>query len=300
MYKSSLFDKTFFCYKIMLGLTSILNKNIYNMINSQLLEYIKQQTHQGVNREQIIQSLLANGWQQSDINEAFVLFDVPLPGQMPVATNKIWFKIGLTVLLILAVGICLYFVTQKYSSVSDTTVMSNKSNLEVSTTTGNVQEGVKNAIDSKPVSNPVISSLYNCESITGDNEQYTCYYQQAINTGDAVVCSRLKGEFRSMCYIGIAIRKKSLSQCALVDGVGEQTYCRFAVAQVTGDTSVCINTQDNYLQDLCNYYIKHQDQPIIEDIGIIGTAINEKDSSVCNQIKYQVTRDWCYSAAKGQ
>jgi len=32
------------------------------MVNQQLLDYIKQQTQQGINNEQIKQSLLANGW----------------------------------------------------------------------------------------------------------------------------------------------------------------------------------------------------------------------------------------------
>jgi len=267
------------------------------MINSQLLEYIKQQIQQGIKKEQIIQSLLTNGWQQSDINEAFVLFDVPLPGQASVAvpvSNKLWLKIGSTVLLVLAVGIFLYFVTQKYSSVSDTTVMSNKSNLEVSTTTGNVQQGVNNAIDSKPVSNPVISSLYNCESITGDSEQYTCYYQQAINTGKANACANLKGEYRSMCYIGVAINKKSLYQCGSVSEDIYQFFCRFAVAQVTGDSSVCINTQGKDFQAACYYYLQNQDQPILDDLGKIGQAGSKKDSSICNQIKFKYFRDVCY------
>lgn len=41
------------------------------MINQQLLDYIKQQLQQGIDREKINTSLLANGWQTSDIKEAF-------------------------------------------------------------------------------------------------------------------------------------------------------------------------------------------------------------------------------------
>ncbi len=41
------------------------------MANQQLLDYIKQQTQQGITSEQIKQSLLANGWQASDIEAAF-------------------------------------------------------------------------------------------------------------------------------------------------------------------------------------------------------------------------------------
>jgi len=41
------------------------------MINQQLLDYIKQQSSQGVSKEQIKSSLLASGWQTSDIEEVF-------------------------------------------------------------------------------------------------------------------------------------------------------------------------------------------------------------------------------------
>ena len=41
------------------------------MINQQMLDYIKQQIQQGVSQEQIKNSLMANGWQQQDIEEGF-------------------------------------------------------------------------------------------------------------------------------------------------------------------------------------------------------------------------------------
>ncbi len=46
------------------------------MVNQELLDYIKQQLQQGVSQEQIRQSLIANGWQVQDINEAFALLQV--------------------------------------------------------------------------------------------------------------------------------------------------------------------------------------------------------------------------------
>ena len=47
------------------------------MVNQQLLDYIKQQVQQGLNREQIKKSLLEIGWQEADINEAFTFIDSP-------------------------------------------------------------------------------------------------------------------------------------------------------------------------------------------------------------------------------
>ena len=42
------------------------------MLNQELLDCVKRQIEQGVSTEQIRSSLLANGWQEGDINEAFV------------------------------------------------------------------------------------------------------------------------------------------------------------------------------------------------------------------------------------
>jgi len=41
------------------------------MANQQLLDYIKQQLQQGVSQEIISNNLISQGWQQSDVNEAF-------------------------------------------------------------------------------------------------------------------------------------------------------------------------------------------------------------------------------------
>jgi hypothetical protein len=41
------------------------------MANQQLLDYIKQQLQQGISREIITNNLISQGWQQSDITEAF-------------------------------------------------------------------------------------------------------------------------------------------------------------------------------------------------------------------------------------
>jgi len=48
------------------------------MINQQLLDYIKQQLQQGASREIITNNLISQGWQQSDVNEAFVSINSPI------------------------------------------------------------------------------------------------------------------------------------------------------------------------------------------------------------------------------
>jgi len=47
------------------------------MVNQQMLDYIKQQMQQGLSREQIKSSLMANGWQAQDIEECFNKINTP-------------------------------------------------------------------------------------------------------------------------------------------------------------------------------------------------------------------------------
>lgn len=58
------------------------------MVNQQLLDYIKQQLQQGVSQEQIKSSLMANGWQAQDIEEAFAFIQNPA-SQVPTPTQTI-------------------------------------------------------------------------------------------------------------------------------------------------------------------------------------------------------------------
>jgi len=47
------------------------------VVNQQLLDYIKQQLQQGISKEQIKSSLMTNGWQAQDIDEAFSFISNP-------------------------------------------------------------------------------------------------------------------------------------------------------------------------------------------------------------------------------
>jgi uncharacterized RDD family membrane protein YckC len=55
------------------------------MINQQILDYVKQQMQQGVSQEQIKNSLVANGWQASDVQEAFSVLSGGI-GTIPTST----------------------------------------------------------------------------------------------------------------------------------------------------------------------------------------------------------------------
>jgi len=71
------------------------------MANQQLLDYIKQQTQQGITSEQIKQSLLANGWQASDVEMAFSDFQAPAQPKKKKWKKIILITIGVVVILII-------------------------------------------------------------------------------------------------------------------------------------------------------------------------------------------------------
>lgn len=63
------------------------------MVNQQLLDYIKQQLQQGISKEQIKSSLIAEGWQGQDIEEAFSFIEnsVSQSPSVPPSTQTISF-----------------------------------------------------------------------------------------------------------------------------------------------------------------------------------------------------------------
>lgn len=54
------------------------------MVNQQLLDYIKQQSQQGISQEQIKSSLMSSGWQEKDIEEGFAFIQNPVSQSQPV------------------------------------------------------------------------------------------------------------------------------------------------------------------------------------------------------------------------
>ncbi len=72
------------------------------MVNQQLLEYIKQQSQQGVSNDEIKKSLLANGWSSTDVEEAS---GIPsLPQQISTQPKKgRWKKIVLIMIAVIVI-----------------------------------------------------------------------------------------------------------------------------------------------------------------------------------------------------
>ena len=78
------------------------------MTNQQLLDFIKQQKQQGVSNEEIKKSLLSNGWQSTDVEEAF---GIPSISQQVSAQPKKrrWKKIILIIIAVIIILIAALF-----------------------------------------------------------------------------------------------------------------------------------------------------------------------------------------------
>ena len=87
------------------------------MTNQQMIDYIKQQLQQGVNNEVIKTSLIANGWQSADVEEAFKLITTQSQlsqsdsAQQPKSFNKIILLVIIVIgVLVIIRGAIGYFV----------------------------------------------------------------------------------------------------------------------------------------------------------------------------------------------
>jgi hypothetical protein len=97
------------------------------MANQQLLDYIKQQTQQGINNEQIKHSLLTNGWQASDVEAAFNELQTPAQPK-----KKKWKKIVLiTIGVIVLLAISLLFLPRFLNLFSKDIAPINDSDLQL-------------------------------------------------------------------------------------------------------------------------------------------------------------------------
>ncbi|MEX0896032.1 MAG: hypothetical protein WDZ94_03770 [Patescibacteria group bacterium] len=115
------------------------------MVNQQVLEYIKEQSQQGLSREQIKSSLVANGWQDQDAEEALSSLttqDVPeLSSAGPaVASSNTWKIIAAILVGVALVGGGAYLASQTLFKSEETPALSNEVELsgenEIETATG--------------------------------------------------------------------------------------------------------------------------------------------------------------------
>ena len=177
------------------------------MINQQLLDYVKQQLQNGVSKEQIKSNLLSNGWQESDINEAFALVDslmsstvsqisnspqLPAEFQQPVEpkTKRSLFAVLLALgILLVAGGVFGYFYYFRETPEKVIEKMKNRlSEIEIKTI--EYQAEVKIAIEPE-LKNPFFFTLTGKSDVSDQNNPKLSF---TFETNDQL--GVIKGEVR--------------------------------------------------------------------------------------------------------
>lgn len=135
------------------------------MVNQQMLDYIKQQMQQGASQEQIKNSLMANGWQQQDVEEGFnniVAQSTPSSfSAIPVAASSGTWKIIAGIVIGVAIlGGSAYLASQTVFKSKETpkisNEVSNQPSVETSTNTTTPQPSQQPATQTKPQSPEIV------------------------------------------------------------------------------------------------------------------------------------------------
>lgn len=111
------------------------------MVNQEVIDYIKQQLEQGIDKEVVKQTLITNNWQETDVDEAFKIISNPPQEQTtPVLANKkpssMWKIVVVSLIVITVVGGSIYFISQSLLKTAEAPKVVNEvSNIPVVTTT---------------------------------------------------------------------------------------------------------------------------------------------------------------------
>jgi len=138
------------------------------MINPQLLDYIKQQLQQGINKEQIRSSLMISGWQAQDVEEAFASIGTATQTQqnvIPITKSpmKMWKIIGGSLLGLIVIGGGIYFFTRKPAAPeTKTAVQNNQSQQQPASATPSLPQPQETPIATTTVATSDCGKDFNC------------------------------------------------------------------------------------------------------------------------------------------
>ncbi len=130
-----------------------------------------------------------------------------------------------------------------------------------------------------------------CEKLK-ETHKDACYTQVALNTNNAELCEKIqnraitdigKGEFSNYdeCYSKIAEKRNDPLLCEKVLGNNRKNFCYTKIATTINDETICKSISGEYSTSyLSQCYI------------LIAGA--KKDSSICNNILEQATKEQCY------
>lgn len=252
------------------------------MVNQQLLDYVKQQTQQGIPKETISSNLLSQGWQPHDIEDGFnAVSSSILPGQNPIGLVKpetaMWKIIVVSMVGVVIVGIVgggTYFVSQKSLKSEVTPKVSNEASNQIPT--GQLTE------TTTPTKQPAEQSQLQWPS--------TAFRTSMIIVADKLSsCTAYKTTFRHP-FTGDMLEKEILGivngKCVYVEQMpkGSKMECKYteserkAVAQSYKDsataesssTSVTANSETGETKTILTLNGKVVDNPLQEamDSGV--------------------------------
>lgn len=251
------------------------------MANQQLLDYIKQQEQQGVGGGEIKKTLLENGWQESDIQEAFSFG----------SQNKSFKKpFILIVLLIAGVAVATVFGGAVYFAIKS----KSETSLNVSTKLKKVAIDCEKEYQAGMGDYDFLFSCYSrvahensdfsiCEKINKanpvvarqaphilnvENAQFDCFAGIEITDEHNIICSeKLSPKELNYCLTARAIRTRNLKLCEGITMPIYQDFCYKGLAQTNKDENVCLKVADKNDRFSC----------------YIDVAMVKKDSSICDK-----------------
>lgn len=109
------------------------------MANQQLLDYVQQQIAEGTTEKDIKKTLLQNGWEDVDVDEALSILRVPVstPSDSKSSSYTVWI-IGIVILILAVGGGVLAYVLVAEKSVTTQGVTDEENITDISTITGDV------------------------------------------------------------------------------------------------------------------------------------------------------------------
>ncbi len=149
-----------------------------------------------------------------------------------------------------------------------------------------------------------------CENIKEKFQKENCYYQTAQNSKDPEGCEKLSNDDpnnpgnKDSCYSAVAQLSGDHTICSRSEDINNEYRCYTFVADSTGDASVCESIKDfPTIKSLCIAQAKRDPELCgklpeagnTRDACYINVASSTKNKKLCSQITNEGIRDDCLS-----
>jgi len=250
------------------------------MVNSQLANWVRNQIAQGYTTKQIYDSLVRQGYNSQDINEAinFSSSSIKPLNQQPKQNIGLYLIVCTVIILVISGSIFYYFFFNKNLE-GNNCVYSDDRYLTCGKSWTIVSEGKEyNLTKNKPLHFPQgENKLIGFTNLKDLNETYLLYLEigthelseetsrRAVGSGivkgftgepspDSIEeCEKKTDDYdKSDCYIELASKNKDATICAkITHDESEKDKCYYGVAMKVKDKSICKNIASTDSQQLC-------------------------------------------------